>query len=107
MAERRVHSAQVQKIPLHPRDPPRGQPPRRRVRIRRLDLGAGRRDPHHDGCSHHDQHPDDTGTDYNLHKKLNQAAASQWSFGFVFGILRFEHWTPKGDCMLTGNKERN
>ena len=20
---------------------------------------------HHDGCSHHDQHPDDTGTDYN------------------------------------------
>ena len=21
--------------------------------------------------------------------------------------LRFEHWTPKGDCKVTGNKERN
>ena len=22
-------------------------------------------------------------------------------------VLRFEHWTPKGDCKVTGNKERN
>ena len=21
-------------------------------------------------------------------------------------VLRFEHWTPKGDCKVTGNKER-
>ena len=22
-------------------------------------------------------------------------------------VLRVEHWTPKGDCKVTGNKERN
>ena len=21
-------------------------------------------------------------------------------------VVRFEHWTPKGDCKVTGNKER-
>ena len=22
-------------------------------------------------------------------------------------VLRIEHWTPKGDCKVAGNKERN
>ena len=27
--------------------------------------------------------------------------------GLTPAFLRFEHWTPKGDCKVTGNKERN
>ena len=26
--------------------------------------------------------------------------------GLAPAFLRFEHWTPKGDCKVTGNKER-